>query len=242
MSRLPALTFLIWDAKINCAHAERTSRARAPPYKFWRVISPRKFKNAMPTPIIPNAVKVTISGSLFGQLVENVWTVQSGDPPTDADLTTIIDEFLLDYPNITANLSAALTYTNIVARYMGDPAGPELAQAISPAIAGGLELDSAPGNVAICVSLKTALAGRRFRGRKFFSGIPKNSLIDNTMDATQAEGVRFACQTLINGLVTAGFPMTIVSLTGMTNVLVTNATLTDNFIDSQRRRLTGRGK
>lgn len=196
----------------------------------------------MPTPLIPNAVRVTVIGSLFGQLVENVWFVQSGDPPTEADLNAICGEFQADYPGILSTLSNDLSYSNIVARYLGDAGGPEVSFPLSPVLTGGVTAASEPGIVAICVSLKTALAGRRFRGRKYFSGLVKSNVVGNALDATIADTIRNGVQLLRNGLATLGFPMTIVSLTGLTNVLVTNATLTDNFIDGQRRRLEGRGR
>lgn len=196
----------------------------------------------MPTPLIPNACKVTVSGSLFGQLVENVWFTQTAGVPTVPDMNTIAGVFQTDYASILVPLSADLTVSQITVRYLGDAAGPETTLFITPAQAGGVGAGSEPSNVALCVSLRSALAGRRFRGRKYFSGIPVGAVTDNSISPTTADPIVNAINGLITDLATAGFPLQIVSFTGLTSVPVVTALVVDYFVDSQRRRLTGRGR
>jgi len=94
----------------------------------------------------------------------------------------------------------------------------------------------------LCVSLRTGLAGRRFRGRKFFSGIPKANVADNTIDSALCDDIVNGVGTMMSALNANATPLSVVSFVGLTVTAVTAALCTDNFVDSQRRRLTGRGR
>lgn len=195
----------------------------------------------MPTPLVPNAAKVTVSGRLLGQLVQNVWYVTTVAAPTVADLDGIAAVFQIGYGGIMTNMSENLTIDTISVRYIGSASGPETSLFISPPQAGGDFENSFPGNVAMCVSLRTALAGRRFRGRKYFSGIPLTKIAGNTLDSLFAGNVVSDINGLIAALNTNGTPLSIVSFVGVTVVPVTTAIMADLNVDSMRRRLTGRG-
>lgn len=196
----------------------------------------------MPTPLIPNANKVTVKGTLFGQVVENVWAVGTTGAPTEAAQLTIASIFQTGYAALMLPLSNELSINEITVRYMGSADGPESTLVISPAQTGGAEVVSSPGNVALCVSLRSGLAGRRFRGRKFFSGIPEQSTANNAIDAALCDAVLEGINTMIATLIANGTPLVVVSLVGLTSVAITTAICTDFFVDSQRRRLTGRGR
>jgi len=196
----------------------------------------------MPLPTIANAAKVTVKGELFGQLVENVWFVGTPGLPSAGDLSTICGIFQTGYVGILAPLSEDLSYGEFTARYLGDVAGPEFTLASIPAEAGGTAQPSSPGSVALCVSLRTSLAGRRFRGRKYFSGIPENAVAANVVDPAVGSTIVSAINDLITALAGNDSPLAIVSYAGLTVTGVTTALLVDNFVDSQRRRLTGRGR
>lgn len=196
----------------------------------------------MPTPIIANATKVTVVGTLFGQLVENVWYVQTADPPATADLLAIASDFQVGYAAIMAPLSGDFTVSEIDLAYIGSAAGPEVSFGVTPPQAGGATTGSEPGNVCLCVSLRTALPGRRFRGRKYFSGIPIGKVVANQVDATLAADIVTAVNDLIGTLDRNGTPLSIVSFVGLTIVPVVTALAVDLFSDSQRRRLTKRGR
>jgi hypothetical protein len=196
----------------------------------------------MPFVPIPSATKVTVSGTLFGQLVQNVWYVQQGGPPTPAQLNAVAGIFQVNYANIIAPLSNQLTVSEFTARWLGDIAGPETTLISSPAQAGTAISPSSAGNVALCVSLRTALAGRRFRGRKFFSGIPEGATAENAIDSTLAAFIVSAIDDMMSDLNANTTPLAIVSYAGLTVVPVVAPLVTDLFVDSQRRRLTKRGR
>jgi len=196
----------------------------------------------MPTPIIANVCKVTVIGTLFGQDVENVWYVGTTGAPDPTEMSAIAGTFQSNYTGILGVLSQDLAIGEINVRYMGDVGGPDFTLAITPAQTGAEPVGSEPGNVCLCVSLRSALAGRRFRGRKYFSGLPTGSVVANTVDAPLANAVVIAVNQLITDLAAGGTPLQVVSFVGLTSVPVLTAIVTDLFSDSQRRRLTGRGR
>lgn len=220
---------------------QKDGGAPAPSFTALKLLSPRKDINAMPTPIIPNACQVEVRGQLFGQLVENVWFVQSSGAPSGAEMETIAATFQTQYVNVMAPLSQDYSINEIFVKYLGNPAGPEFTLGITPAQTGGVATASAPGNVAFCVSLRTALSGRQFRGRKYFSGLPNNQVANNALNVAVADDIVAAVADMIINLAAVSFPLAVVSMTFSTVTLVTTALYTDLWLDSQRRRLTNRG-
>lgn len=100
----------------------------------------------------------------------------------------------------------------------------------------------------IVVSLRTALRGRSYRGRAYISGWNAGTMTDSVnTTSTLANSLAAAVATLVGNTVALGFPMVIASKQHnkvVTNPAVTNdvtATLADTHMDSQRRRLFGRG-
>jgi hypothetical protein len=195
----------------------------------------------MPTPVFPSAYQVEVRGLLFNQLVENVWYVQGPDPFDAAVASSVADVFETSYGTILGSLSQDLSVNEIFVHNLGGTASGEFTLSITPAMTGGLVQDSEPGNVSFCISLRTALAGRRFRGRKYFSGLAVGDRTGNTFDSARADALISAIDTLITNLNSNTTPLSIFSPTGLTLVPVTAARRADLYLDSQRRRLTGRG-
>jgi hypothetical protein len=195
----------------------------------------------MPTPVFPTAYEVTVKGLLFGQLVENVWHCLGSDPFSESDAVTIADIFSTGYAAIIADLSQDLSVNEVHVQNLAGTSSGEFTLAITPAMTGGQVQDSEPGNVTFCISLRSTLSGRRFRGRKYFSGIPVGSRTGNTIDSALADALVASVMDLRAALSTGGFPMSIFSPTGLTLVSVVSVTRADLYLDSQRRRLTGRG-
>lgn len=196
----------------------------------------------MPTPIIPNVNKITVKGTLFGQVNENVWYYGFTGEPSEAEQLTVASIMQTGYAAIQLPLSNQYTVNEITVRYMGTANGRESTLVITPAQAGGAVSESSPGNVALCVSLRTGMAGRRNRGRKYFSGIPEAAVSNNAINQDLCDEVVAAIIDLIGTMSTNGTPLLVVSLVALTGVALTTALCTDNFVDSQRRRLTGRGR
>jgi len=105
-----------------------------------------------------------------------------------------------------------------------------------------------PLNSPIVVSLRTAKRGRSYRGRAYVSGIPQDALL-NPVDytVTRTASVAAAFIALQADLDVAGYDLVVASKKHngvVTNPAETNeviAILVDQHVDSQRRRLFGRG-
>lgn len=179
---------------------------------------------------------------LFGQLVENIWHVQGPDPFNSADASLIAGAFQVGYADIQLSLSQDYTVGEIFVHNLAGTASGEFTLTITPAQAGGIVQDSEPGCVAFCISLRTALSGRRTRGRKYFPGLSKGDVTGNIFSATRVGDMLTATQSLIDTLSSSGFPVCVFSPTGLTLVPVDAVAAVDNNVDAQRRRLTGRGR
>lgn len=191
----------------------------------------------MPTPVLPTAYKVLVKGFLFSVPVENVWYCQGPDPFDAAEAANIAAFFQTAYGAILAELSQDLTISEIdVSNLAGVATGLHIL-AISPPDAGDIGVGSLPGSNALCVTLRTALAGRRFRGRKYFSGLPESKVTGNLVDATTAENIRTAVENLMLDLSSNGTPLSVFSTVGVTLTPCTAIALTDLRVDSQRGRL-----
>lgn len=110
--------------------------------------------------------------------------------------------------------------------------------------------DPLPFNCALCVSLRTANRGRSGRGRNYVLGLLETEVSANTVASTTVSPTLTAYGLLVGaGTFTPGLQLVIVSR--FTNKLpranalvqpVTNAVILDSVVDSQRRRLPGRGR
>lgn len=195
----------------------------------------------MPSVTIPNVASVTVKGRLFGQDVENVWYVLVGPTPEVFEFNAIAAAFESGYGAIMPALSQDLSITEIVVKDMNVAAGVETTLAITPAMTGGAATASMPGGTALCISLRTALGGRQFRGRKYFSGIPTSEVVENSFTSDFVDSILTGVSTLLTALVTVDHPIQVASPTYGTSSQVIAAIATDLYVDSQRRRLTGRG-
>ena len=191
----------------------------------------------MPTPVLPTAYKVIVKGTLFSVPVENVWYAQGPDPFDVSVAASIAGAFQTGYGAIAAELSEDIEFNEIEVTNLGGLATGIYVLAISPPQAGGLGVGALPGSVAFCVSLRTALAGRRFRGRKYFSGLAESDVTGNELSPTRGAAIVAACNDLKDALNSLGNPLSVFSTVGVTLVDVTTCTATDYSVDSQRGRL-----
>lgn len=107
---------------------------------------------------------------------------------------------------------------------------------------------AAPASAALVLTHRTTKRGRSFRGRTYISGLTGASVTGNVVDGTTAGDILAGFQQVIADMQEAGWTFVIASrisggvsrVTGVATVVAT--TLVRDFdIDSQRRRLNGRG-
>jgi len=125
-----------------------------------------------------------------------------------------------------------------------------VAESISGQGPGGNANGFEPANVAACIKFITGRAGRSFRGRNYFGGIPTDVITGNHFVGGFLVSLAAAYAGMVGlGTLAAGWQWVVVSrfsgglprAEGIKTV-VTDAFSTDDVADSQRRRLPGRGR
>jgi hypothetical protein len=128
---------------------------------------------------------------------------------------------------------------------------PKVVLPVTPADAGGLGSSVLPNNATFCTTFTTALRGRAFRGRNYFVGLAESVVTGSTVADTHAQNIRDAYSTLLGGssyldedthwvVVTRVVNQVVQMPTALTNFVV-SVVHADLTVDSQRRRLPGRG-
>lgn len=115
---------------------------------------------------------------------------------------------------------------------------------------GGVSGEAAPNNCTMAVSFRTSLSGRSNRGRNYVPCLTNSQVTGNNIDTTWAQSVVDAYAQLLfgGGALPAGWVWVVVSrfTGGLPRVAGTfqevfSVLVTDLVVDSQRRRLPGRG-
>jgi len=119
---------------------------------------------------------------------------------------------------------------------------------VSSGTVGGIATTADPNNVTLAVSFRTGVIGRSFRGRNYIIGIPQGVISDNTVAPSFLADVLTAFAALPAAVTTDWLHSVVSRFTaGLPRVAgvstpVTTVAFTDNIVDSQRRRLPGRGR
>lgn len=108
---------------------------------------------------------------------------------------------------------------------------------------------SLPANVAACVSFRTSGRGRSSRGRNYIAGLVEADVTMNTIDPTWAASLVAAYQALLDGVAITNGLWVVLSrvsegsprASGLAQP-INAVVMTDRTVDSQRRRLPGRGR
>ena len=189
--------------------------------------------------------------SLFGQKIENTFGFRLDGGWSPAQLATLMNNMLLWWnAELAPFLSEDISLREIVATDLSSATGPVVTQAAPvPNPTGDATIGSLPGSCALCVSFRTNSRGRSFRGRNYVAGLPETNVTGNTVAAATVNGIQTAYQEILIGGVAAPFEWVVISrfTAGAPRVAgigtpITTAVVVDPFIDSQRRRLTGRGQ
>lgn len=132
--------------------------------------------------IIPNGAYVRLLWSIGGELALNVFAARIG-------ATTLINQSLAESLGaaiksnfstlLSSNCATGVSLVRVGVRDMRVEHQPEYRDTGAPISGFGVE-DCLPGNVAVCITLRTALAGKSFRGRNYIGGF--------TEAANDAEG------------------------------------------------------
>lgn len=200
---------------------------------------------------VPHAVKVAMRYLVDGLPMYNVLNVLCPGPASPADLTAIAGVFQAWWnAELRPSLSGAQQWLGADLYALDGPGSPVLVYNNSGVLTGSLAGGVYPPNVSICVSFKTGLSGRSYRGRLYMPGMPNVAPVSGGF--TDAGSVAFwlpRFDAIRTRLVAAGYQLCIVSLYSGTNpdgskherpVGIATPVITvsmDRRVDSQRRRL-----
>jgi len=108
---------------------------------------------------------------------------------------------------------------------------------------------SMPNNVSICASIRTLFTGRSARGRWYWQGLCNDQVTDNNVLSGTITSIDAALTNLASVIAALGHFWVIVSYIslgvprpgGPVKFVVNDIVFVDTVVDSQRRRLPGRG-
>jgi hypothetical protein len=177
--------------------------------------------------------------------------VNVGHAPTVEDCA-LIAQTVGDWwdDNVQAIVATNVVMREVYVKSIAVANGPEATYSAPFPLAGLLAGDSLPNNVSIAVSLRSGLTGRSARGRWFWYGITEGQVDANTMNVAAISIIDAAITNLREDIIGLGFQWVIVSYVangaprpgGPVYFIVTTITIVDSTVDSQRRRLPGRGR
>lgn len=203
----------------------------------------------MPFVPVPNSVQVEIRGLYFNQRVENtIWMRSIAGDMTAAvvDACSLVFDWWI--ASVMPQLSVDYSLREVYASDQSNRFGPTNTQVPVTVQQGGLNSAGAPGGTSLAVSFRTAGRGRSFRGRNFIVGIPKTQIVGNVVVQAYRESIQSAYAALLPQGEDVGLVWVVASRyslgaareSGVTTP-VQSVVVTDPSVDSQRRRLDGRG-
>jgi len=195
-----------------------------------------------------NTAQVHVRTTLLSQQVENILYFENSDTIGAGDLITLC-EYVGDWWNdhLKGNLSNQLTMREIYAVDMTSSTAPTGVDLTHNGVAGSQTSPAMPGNVTIAISFRTAGRGRSSRGRNYLPGMVEAGVSGNSIDNTYGALFVAAYEELISDPLT-GWTWVVASFYANHSPRVTallqpilSCGLSDNVMDSMRRRLPGRG-
>lgn len=201
---------------------------------------------------VPKTAICHVVGELYGQIIENTLTFAFDDDPLAsqvAQLAASVGQWAV--AELCQVLGAEYTYLRTEAQSMVSESSPAYTDTVGTGTTGAdLEGACAPGGTCAAVSFRTALGGRSYRGRNYVSGIPTERIVGNQVDSGYATSLVDAYEALMSYItddlpdavhvVVSKYTLGAPRVTGITTPILTYL-MTNRDIDSQRRRLTGRG-
>lgn len=205
----------------------------------------------MPFVTVPNTVMAEMRMTLDDQRIENTLYFFSGTGVTIPVMTDIGNQLLAWWSaEYAAPLCSVLKLREIYLTDLSSSTGPTLTiPAPTPVPQGGSGEAPLPSNCAFCVSFRANKRGRAYRGRNYVSGLPETAVVFNTVSPATVANIKEAYEGLFTRAASASVVWVVVSrfyagdprLVGNAEPIA-SVVIVDDIIDSQRRRLPGRGR
>lgn len=201
----------------------------------------------------PNVARASVIQELFGQLVINtLYFANTGNGSfswNEANLNDLAFEVTQFWQNqMLGSQSSDLTLQGCDTYSLASSEAPAGNYRLPSPAQGGDVTGALPGSVALSVSFRTGGRGRTTRGRNYFGGIAETRVADNLVAQLTVDAIVAAYTTMITTTFVPQTSWCVYSqffegqerLQG-TFRFVTEVVVVDNVVDSQRRRLPGRG-
>lgn len=198
---------------------------------------------------IPNTALVELRMTQGEQQIENTFHVEKEGILTVPDLQDIALAFA-DWFDTHRNLVInTVTLREIAVRDLTTASSIGIVYSTGLPLAGLLSGSAMPNSTTIAVKWGTGLTGRSFRGRTYHIGLAESQVNNNSIDSATITGLLASYNTLLSTVTGTGFTMVVASrvsnnvprVTGVTTPILT-ASFADVTVDSQRKRLPGRGR
>jgi len=198
---------------------------------------------------VPNVCQLESFYTSGGQQMENVFHLQQDTP---FDLSRLEDACTDLETWINANwhgvASEDISWVGARATSLESDSAPSFEPTIAEPVDGTITSPILPLNCAAVISWKTALRGRSYRGRTYHVGLTESTVDNSTINSTMRGGLVTAYLALLAVFVADDLQPVIVSryhdlaprTTGVATAITSLAC--DDTVDSQRRRLPGRGR
>lgn len=197
---------------------------------------------------VPNVAQVEVRMTLDSQRIENTLYFEKAAPWGIVQLQALTADIRAWWIALVAPLVSASVALNTV--FARDLTFANSTQAeVSGGVSGTRGGPVLPSNVSLCVSFRTGQTGRSFRGRNYIVGLTEGDVIGNLVDDPLVQSyidaylgllpiaTENASEWVVVSRHTNGSPRVSGIGTPITSVVVV-----DRVVDSQRRRLPGRGQ
>ena len=199
----------------------------------------------------PQVAKVDIVQTLEGQSVVNGLYFRTGveggwDAPMLYELAHQV--YTAWGTGITTWQCSTLTLMKVRATSMANQYASQAEYLPAPPMVGLVPGDAVPANVALCVSLGSAARGKAGRGRVYIAGLSEQHVTGSYVTANMANNITTGLMNLRDTLLLEGIYLTtysrVVGGVYRAEALISDVVsigVADLVVDSQRRRLPGRG-
>jgi len=211
----------------------------------------------MPFVPVANTALVEIRMTADLQEVENTLYFEKATALTEGDLNDLGDAIITWWgDNIAPLVWAGVTVREVVCTDLSSASSLQVSRVPAAPLIGGLSVPALPTSVSLTISFRTALRGRSFRGRNYIVGLTEGQTTGtNTVDSSLSDSFVTAYEQLLTLAGDLGLQWVVVSrfsgvdadekpiprAAGVTTP-ITTVLVVDNIVDSQRRRLPGRGR
>ena len=197
----------------------------------------------------PDCAKVALVHTHITSQLVNVFhfrrTDQWGIPELDNLLTAVSTAWVND---VMIHLSGNTLFLRAEGRGLRAQFDVSSELVLAQPVSGGRPGEGLPGNVTFAVTHLTGLTGRSNRGRTYFGGLAEADVNGDYFATARANGLRDGLSSVRSAASQAGWTMVVLSRAlnkqirpQAVAIPIIGFRYRDLFVDSQRRRLTGRG-